>query len=374
MTNVDPPDGVPEGQESKYRGLYGKCVHHKFQEFPEQSKRQDLREEMDTQRLHRKLISYAIFPFSQGRPSGFKFIKAEPLEELGVPNFDFLLWNLDGCVIFGEAKASIPDNPTSVVNQLLERKEVAEEHQEYIEEEYLGSDIDHMEFVLVTYVQHGDTIAREIIEEGAEFITWVVDAHFDTLWIRRARPTSFPDNLESDDPNEMLGELDRRHTHSVASLNGDLDRIKTSLGQADVLPTSIIVDRLRVVVQARRVERRRPCADRADIEDYVSNSTLNYSEVRVSEIVDDLIQAGKRINFLSEWEDKRAEYKIVSNYTDKDDLERVLEDKWVDWRIGRMKDELRNECEERIMAEFGKQSQLPEFGIAEEKEGSGAME
>lgn len=373
MTNVDPPDGVPEGQETKYRGLYGKCVHHKLQDFPEQSKRQDLRGEIDTQRLHRKLISYAIFPFAQGRPSGFKFFKAEPLEELGVPNFDFMLWDLDGCVIFGEAKSSIPNSATSVVNQLLKRKEVVEEHQQYIEEEYLGSEIDHMEFVLVTYVQHGDTIAKEIIEEGVEFITWVVDAHSDTLWIRQARPTSFPDNLDADSPDGMLEELNRRHTHSISSLNGDLDRITTSFGQADILPTSIIVDRLRVVVQARRVEERYPCADREDIEDYVSNSALNYSEGRVSEIVDDLIEAGKRINFLSEWEDSRAEYKIVSNYTAKDDLEQILEDKWVDWRIEGLKDVLRDECEERIIAEFGKQSQLPEYGFAveDEEEGEG---
>ena len=156
-------------------------------------------------------------------------------------------------MIFGEAKSSIPNNATKVVNQLQKRKRVAEDHKEYIEEEYLGSEINHMEFVLATYVNHGDKIAKEIIEEGAEFITWVVDAHHDTLWIRHARPTSFPDNLVADDPDGMLKELERRHTHDVTSLNGELDRVTTSFGQADVLPTSIIVDQLRVVVQARRV-------------------------------------------------------------------------------------------------------------------------
>ncbi|NGM69230.1 hypothetical protein G6M89_09450 [Natronolimnobius sp. AArcel1] len=368
MTNVDPPESVLEGQETKYRGLYGKCIHHKLREFPEQSKRENLREEIDVQRHHRKLISYSIFPFAQGEPAGYKFITAEPLEELGVPNFDFLLWNLDGSVIFGEAKSSIPASASTVVNQLQERKEVAKEHKGYIEEEYLGSEIAHMEFVVVTYVNHGDKIAKEIIETGAEFITWVVDAHSDTLWIRQARPTSFPDNLEAEDPDAMLEELDRRHTHDVASLNGELDRVTTSFGQADVLPTSIIVDRLRVVVQSRRVEDRHPCIDREDIEEYVSNSALNYTDERISEIVNELIEAGKRINFLSEWEDDRAEFKIVSNYTAKDDLERVLEDKWVEWRIEDMKDELRDECEERVVAEIGKQRQLDEYGIGVSKE------
>jgi hypothetical protein len=79
--------------------------------------------------------------------------------------------------------------------------------------------------------------------------------------------------------------------------------------------------------------------------------------------VDVLIESGKRINFLSEWEDDRAELKIVSNYTAKDDLERVLEEKWIEWRIEGMKDELREECEERVIAEIGKQSQLNEYGI-----------
>jgi len=362
MTNIDPPDSVPEGQETKYRRLYGECVEHKLEEFSEQSKKETLREEITDQRQHRKLISYSIFPFVQGQPAGYKFFTAEPLEELGVPNFDFLLWNLNGKIIFGEAKSSIPASAEAIVNQLEERKETAEDHKEHLEEEYLGSEIDHMEFVVSTYVHHGDKIAKAIIEEGAEFITWVVDAHHDELWIRQTRPTSFPDNLEASDPDEMLQELDRRHTHDVSELNGELDRVTTSFGQADVLPTAMIVDQLRVVVQARRVEGRHPCVDLADIESYVSSSSLNYSEERVTDLVGDLIEAGKRINFLSEWNDERADLKLVSNYTAKDDLERVLEDKWVDWRIEDMKNDLRKECEERITAKFGRQKQLTEFG------------
>jgi len=361
MTNVDPPDSVPEGQKTEYRGRYGKCIHQKLRRFQEQSKRESLREDIDIQRQHRKLISYAIFPFVQGAPAGYKFITAEPLEDLGVPNFDFLLWNLDGSVIFGEAKSSIPSSAGKIVDQLQKRKEVAKEYKKHIEEEILGSKINHMEFVVATYVNHGDKIAKEIIEQGAEFITWVVDAHHDTLWIRHARPTVFPDNLEADEPNSMLQELERRHTHDVSSLNGDLDRVTTAFGQADVLPTSIIVDQLRVVVQARRVEGRHPCVDRADIREYVANSSLNFSEGRIDEIVDDLIESGIHINFLSEWEDDRADLKIVSNYTAKDDLEQVLEDKWVNWRIEGMKDELREECEQLVASEIGKQSRLDEF-------------
>lgn len=370
MTNVDPPESVPEGQETKYRGLYGKCVEQKLSDFADESKREDLRKEIDTQRQHRKLISYSIFPFVQEQPAGYKLFTAEPLEELGVSNFDFLLWNLEGSVIFGEAKSSIPSSSEAVVNQLEKRKEVAEDHKEYVEEEYLGSKIDHMEFVVSTYVNHGDKISKTIIEEGAEFITWVVDAYHDTLWVRQARPTSFPDNLKTDDPDAMLQELDRRHTHDISALNGELDRVTTGFGQADVLPTAPIVDQLRVVVQARRVEGRNPCVDQADIGQYVSNSSLNYTDNRVLGIVTDLIEAGKRIDFLSEWDDPRADLKIVSNYTAKDDLETVLEDKWIDWRINDLKNDLREECEDRIIAELGRQKQLKEYGggvLGEEK-------
>jgi len=51
----------------------------------------------------------------------------------------------------------------------------------------------------------------------------------------------------------------------------------------------------------------------------------------------------------------------VTNYTDKDDLETVLERKWVDWRIDEMKDELREECEEKVENKLGKQKELSEF-------------
>jgi hypothetical protein len=64
--------------------------------------------------------------------------------------------------------------------------------------------------------------------------------------------------------------------------------------------------------------------------------------------------------------------KIVSNYTAKDDLENTLEEKWIDWRIDDMKDGLRDECEERVTAELGRQKQLDEYGqdVPEEEVGS----
>ena len=362
MTNVDPPREIPEGQHTKYRGLYGKCVSRKFEAFPETSKRETLREEIQTQQDHRKLISYAIFPFAEGSPAGYKFIRVEPLEELGVKNLDFLLYDMDGHAILGEAKSSIPKQAPRVVNETAERKNEAFEHMQCIEDEYLGDEIRELEFVLVTYVQHADKIGKEIAEQGEDIITWAVDPHSDRMWLNQSRPSEFPGNLESEDPDEMLEELDRRLTHSVAQLNSKLDRISTAFGQADILPSAIIVDQLRVVVQARKVEGRIPCVDREDIVEIVEDSALNYSTKRIGEIVDDLIESGKRINFLAEWDGPEAAYKIVSNYTARDDLETVLEDKWVDWRIEQMKDELREECEKRITAEIGRQKQLDEFG------------
>lgn len=360
MTNVDPPDGVPEGQTTKWRGLYGKCVQQKFEAFPEESKRETLREEIETQQKHRKLISYATFPFAEGSPAGYKFITVEPLEELGVQNVDFLLYDMDGHAILGEAKSSI-SKPASMVNQLAERREEVFNHEEYIEEEYLGDEIQKLEFVVATYVEHADAIAKEIAESGEEVITWAVEPDNDKLWISDSIPDEFPDNLESDDPNAMLQELQRRLRHSVNELNSALDRITTSFGQADIIPTAVIVDRLRVVVQARRVEGRHPCVDRSDILNLVSDSALNYREERIEEMVCDLIEAGKRINFLSEWDRDAAEYKIVSNYTARDDLEVVLENKWIEYRIGQMKDNLREDCEERVTEEVGRQQQLQDF-------------
>ena len=64
---------------------------------------------------------------------------------------------------------------------------------------------------------------------------------------------------------------------------------------------------------------------------------------------------------------------MVSNYTAKDDLEQVLENKWIEWRIEGMKDELRDECENRVVAEIGKQSQLDEYGGVFEQ-GNGSAE
>lgn len=364
MTNVDPPDEIPEGQHTKYRGLYGKCVSRKFDKFPEISKRERLREDIDTHRNHRKLVSYAVFPFAEESPAGYKIVRVEPLEELGAKNMDFLLYDMDGHAIIGDAKSSIPQNALRVVNQIVERKQVAFEHKDYIEDEYVGEEISELEIVVVTYVRDAEKIGKEIGEQGEDIITWAVDPHSDSMWVKQTRLSKFPDNLESEEPNELLEELDRRLTHSVAELNSKLDRIDTSFGQADILPSSIIVDQLRVVLQARKVLDRKPCVDHGDIVSIVQDSILNYSEERINQIVDNLIASGKEINFLADWDGPEADYKIVSNYTARDDLETVLEDKWVDWRIERMKDDLRAECEERITADIGRQKQLSEFGVS----------
>lgn len=374
MTNVDPPDEVPEGHQTrKWRGIYGKCIEEKLKQFPEEAKRETYREEIETQQQHRKLISYAIFPFSEGRPAGYKFITVEPLEELGVKNVDFLLYDMDGHAILGEAKSSI-SKPSQVVNQLAERRREAFKHQKYIEEEYLGDEIREMEFVVVTYADHADAISKKIAERGEEVVTWAVEPDNDKLWVSNSIPEEFPDNLESEDPDEMLKELRNRLSHSVNKLNSELDRIPTSFGQADILPTAIIVDQLRVVVQARRIEGRHPCVDREDIVELVSDSTLNYSDDRINNMVDDLIEAGKRINFLSEWDRPDAEYKIVSNYTSRDDLESVLKKKWIDQRIEEIKDELREECEKIATERVGYQRRLTEFGFTSASESDGPQE
>jgi hypothetical protein len=361
MTNVPVPRQVPEGKETDYRGQYGKCIQKKFSGFDEKSKRENLRESIETEQNHRKLISYSIFPFAESSPAGYKFITVEPLEEIGVSNVDFLLYDMDGHAIFGEAKSSIPSNTDRVVNQLSERREKVNDNLDYIEETYLGDKITHAEFVLVTYIQHSEEIAKRIAERGEKIITWAVDPTSDILLIKQARPSSFPDNLEATAPDEMLAELDRRHSHSVHELNSELNRRTTSLGQADILPTAIIVDRLRVVIQARKVVGRHPCVNKEDIVEVVQNSILNYADSRIREMVENIIQAGKRINFLSDWDREGADLKIVTNYTSRDDIEKVLMNKYVDYRVERMKDRMREECKEEILSNFDKQTQIDDF-------------
>lgn len=364
MVNIDPPDDLADHRTSDYRGAYRECIVPKFAEFEEyvDEYKEDLEDHIEQEREHRRLINFCIFPFVQSNPpEGYKFVRADPLEELDLPNFDFLLHDLEGRVILGEAKASLPTNTASEINDLIEQVETFYEEKEYIEDNYLGTEIIHTEFVLATYTDYASKASRTILEKGEEIVTWQVNRFSDTLNVEKDIPSSVPENIESDSVDEALEEVRRRALHDVPGLNEALNGCPTASGSVSVFPRSAIVDKLRIVIRAYKSDGRYTFVNYEDLKQEVRNGALNYEEERINDITDRIVSEGLSIGLLEEWDDDRGDYKVVSRYTSREGIEKTLKNKWIKAQIEKRKEDMREECKKYARRKAGAQAELGEF-------------
>lgn len=369
MVNIDPPDEVPSHHTSDYRGLYRECIIPKNEEFEEKvdSLTRTYKDEITKQQEHRRLINFCIYPFAQesSTPAGYRFIRADPLEELGVPNFDFLLYDFEGHMVFGEAKASLPQQIDRIVNEVAEQAQVVDEHEDYIESEYIGQEIRHKEFVLATFTRANE-LTRKIIALEEDIVTWAVNRAERKIEVNNALPqgSDLPASRLGDPVEEVLDDIDRQISHADNRLNSALTRAETDDGLFDVFPRSGSFDRLRTIITSCQIEGRYTYIDRADIKSSALESMRNHEGEEVEELVDKILQSGLEVGILERWEDDRGQFKVVSQYGSRDGLEKTLKKKWIDYRLEQRRKDLQRECREYALEELyktGIQSDLDYF-------------
>lgn len=201
MVNIDPPDNLPDHWHKE-------CITRKYNSFNEEQYRARLRDQIQKEKEHRRLLNLCVFPFtSDPSPSEFKFVRADPLTEIDEPNFDFLLWDFNGQAIFGEAKANIQQGANSLVNECQEQIDAVERNRDYIVENYLGEEPRHIEYVMTIFSSDADEITRSVIKKGVEVVTWAVHQMDKQVSVNTVFPERIPDD-------EGLEEARRRILHS----------------------------------------------------------------------------------------------------------------------------------------------------------------
>lgn len=360
MTNVEPPAEINEPHVSDYRGLYRKCITQKFDSFDEEGYRADVESSMEQERDHRKLINYSIFPFIQSKPAGFRFIRPDPLQELGIKNFDFLLHDLEGKVIAGEAKASI-SKPQSVVNSVQKQRELFKKHREYLEDNYLGVEMKFSEFVISTYADYSNRVSGVVASEGENIKVWEINRTSNSLNLINSIPEEYPEDLKDMSGKEAIEKLRMRSTHNINSLNTELKNRDTSTGAVHFFPCSDNVDKLRAIVNGFEADGRTTFIDYRKIEAIVQNSAMNYGEIPRAKLVRNIVSLGKEIGLLAEWEDDRGDLKVVSNYNSPDGIEKTLEKKYLNYMVEKEKDKRRRRCKEIAKSVLGQQATLEDF-------------
>lgn len=353
MVNVDPPSNLPDHHTSEFRSAYRECIIPKNRGFDREEYRTDLDNFIDQEREHRRLINFCVFPFVESSPEGYQFVRADPLEECNVKNFDFLLHDLEGKVIFGEAKASLPTNVDSVINDVIDQREKVEKLKEYVEKNYLGQQMVFDEYVLATYDNYDMDASRKILARGEDVKVWGVNRTEKELNLKKSLPNDTPDNIPGEDP---IAELSQLANHSVGRLNSELENRETATGAVNVLPKSADIDKLRVITRAYSSEGRDTFINRSDIRREIKAGARNYGAERIDEITDELIELGEDIGLLREWEDRSANYRVISQYTSRSGIEKTLKNKWKKHRISERYSGMQEECRKYAQEKVGEQA------------------
>lgn len=148
---------------------------YREEESPNKKKR---KEEIERDKQHRRILNASIFPFSHEdslKKYKYRFVRASPLTELGIKNFDFLLFNFQDpyeC-IFGEAKGNINDEERIII-QSEERIKNVLDRNDYIKETYInGANADN-EFIISVPFTHSSQIAKSILRKNKNIKVWSI--------------------------------------------------------------------------------------------------------------------------------------------------------------------------------------------------------
>lgn len=149
---------------SKARNYIKERIKEAFDDIYEKEN-EDFLKGVERHGLHDTLVDICASAFGPEsrcyREYGYAFVSSEPLVELGVKNFDVLIYNkIKKHAIFVECKSS-PRNPGRQISEAYEAIEYAIENKVYLENE-LGDEIKKMEFVICVPSPNTDRLVREL--------------------------------------------------------------------------------------------------------------------------------------------------------------------------------------------------------------------
>jgi hypothetical protein len=208
-------------------------LHEARRSFSKEEKglRRDLETGIEDDRRHTEVLNLALNLFTNrdSRPYrlGYRFVHGSPLLELEVPNFDFLVANVDAegpVAILGEAKGSV-SNPARTVAQTRDRERTARDNIDHIKERYLRTEADlRVEVVLAIPAIGAQRVIEAIEDSGGGIIPWMTDKGENLV------------NLEL--PRSIKGKLRGSMMHSDRALNKALEKARSTDRGFDIFPQS----------------------------------------------------------------------------------------------------------------------------------------
>ncbi|MCL4436514.1 MAG: hypothetical protein M1503_03780 [Thaumarchaeota archaeon] len=321
--------------QKKYQKLSKSLVKEKSKEFDEkQSETEEkYKSDIDTHRDHDDLVSICIHPFtrkdSQVQKLGYRFVRADPLYELGCKNMDFLLFKTTGkkpIAIFGEVK-TIVTNGQKLMSELDECRQVIEAKLDYIKEHYLKTSTDPLlEYVLAVPSFHSIEAINAISEHDKGIILWLCDKFEPKLKIGQPPP-------RTDNKQRML--------HHDAELMRLLkDSLPSSKRDLAFYPQSHTIRKLKLLLLEAQPTQHGMIINKERLNSRIKVEMSYVDAATQSQELDFIIKEGQTIQFIHPLEDELGDlFRISSRSKALDTLENELEERWISHRVEEAKKE-----------------------------------
>jgi hypothetical protein len=285
---------------------------------------------IEAERTHRDLLNLCVYPFTEEgkgrRELGYRFLRASPLSELGLPNFDFLiarLYPVDevAILIVGEAKGSV-GSPKGVVNEVVKKREIFTANSGLVLTQYLGQEKDRR-YILETVV------AVNSIDSANMIAAVVESAEPIKVW---HGPTTGTALLSIAAPPSGTRES-HRYLHADHNLNELLDKLPTIRRTFDVWPKTHTLIQLGALVRAAHPEDYGMSVKTVDLEAVLTRDMFYLSPKEREELALGLVSQGLAMGFLSPIAGPGGEFKIVAKGARRDALEATMQEKWLRWQL-----------------------------------------
>ena len=278
---------------------------------------------------HRMVLNSCIFPClsDNGELSklGYQFIRASPLHEKKVSNFDFLLFHSDfpTIAIFGEAKGNISDYG-GVVDQTKARIKIVQEHQSYINSTYLNGTNSGFEYVLGVNWPDANETKKSIVRKGGGII----------LWNSGIIPgIQNKEVLSLIAPGKEDGSAGKSMFHKDDNLNNRLKQIETSYQCKDIFLESHRFAKLRLInYAARKKEDNSFTFD--DLKRIVTDELFYVPDAIIYAETEEIIRYAKdNLKYIEDISEAHRKYKINSKKKKTNLLDQELQSRWLDYEL-----------------------------------------
>ena len=333
------------------RGLYGefrKVLNERQQQCRIERKKEldEIRkgkwDGIEKDRRHRRVLNLCIYPFynttSPPLNMGYHFARASPLEELGVKNVDFLIYNFSRkrhLAIFGEAKGSI-GSPSKVVAQTKERIEVVEENQDYIKSSYLqlkpDTEVD-FEYVIGIPVEDNLRMCEAIEKDGGGLIPWSAGGLEENL-------------LSLNIPKKIQKDIRKTMKHLDSSLNDSLKGTKSHDNCFSLFPESHEVTKLEVLVETSSDM----IVETAELKKKLYSYLFYLKQDRIDAMLQGILSKARELGIVKRINSQH--YKLKSVWRKKEKIARDLRKKWVEHSLKKEISEDLDRIEAEVIQEF----------------------